>query len=164
MLYRLILWSVSPSRMSTPRGQKAQFCYQWIFKPGENWHPECPLPDKSGMKGPSQSWLSLLFKVLQLMAYQTLWWDSNSWLENSFLKPIFPSKVPFSSSTWALRWGRKEGLGWKGDGEEKGEREKEKENRKKKNIQSKMQILFRFSDIFYLLSNPYGRGIRLNNS
>lgn len=54
-------------------------------------------------------------------------------------------------------------LGWKGDGEEKGEREKEKENRKK-NVQSKMQILFRFSGIFYRLSNPYGRGIRFNNS
>lgn len=34
MLCTLILWSVSPSRMSAPRGQKAESVYQGMFKPG----------------------------------------------------------------------------------------------------------------------------------
>ena len=167
MLCRLILWSVSPSRMSTPQGQKAQFGYQWIFKLGENWHPECPLPDKSGMKGPSQSWLSLLFKVLQLMAYQTLWWDSNSWLENSFLKPIFPSKVP--SPHLLEPWDRKERKGWDGKETErkrvKGRRKRRTGKKKKKTFKAKCRYCSGFPvfSIYSLIHMEEESGSTIHN-
>ena len=104
---------------------------------GHNWHPECALPGKREMKGPSQSWLSPLFKALQLMAYQTLWWDSNSWLETSFHKPIFPSKVP--SPHLLEPWDGEERKGWDGKETER----KRAKGRRKRRTEKKTQKTFK---------------------
>lgn len=122
---------------------------------GHNWHPEHALPGKREMKGPSQSWLSPLFKALQLMAYQTLWWDSNSWLETSFHKPIFPSKVPSPHllEPWDMgkkgRAGmerRRRGKGQKGEG--KGEQKKKTPKHSKQNADT-VQVFWYFLSTLY---------------
>lgn len=144
MLRVLISWSASPTRMSTPRGWEPQsVCSPVNPSAWNNWCPESPHQARAGWRDQS-SHGHLFTSVLQIMAYQTLCRDSNSWRENSLLKSIFHSKFP--SPHLLEPWDGEEGRNWDGKKRRRGQREEGRGE--EKNIQSKMQILFSFPGIF----------------
>lgn len=148
--------------MSTPRGWEPQsVCSPVNPSAWNNGCPESPHQARAGWRDQS-SHGHLFISVLQIMAYQTLCRDSNSWRENSLLKSIFHSKFP--SPHLLEPWDGEEGRNWDGKEKEKKRAKGRRKRRRKKTFKAKCRYCLVFQVFFCLLSNPYWRGIRLNNS
>lgn len=160
MLCRLILWSVSPSRTPTPQGQTAQF-YQWLFKPGGITGTLSVLYQICEMKRPSQSWL-FSFQSSAANGLSDTVMRLKLRVENSSLNQSSPFKVP---SHLLSPWDGEESEAWDGkETERKRAKGRRKRRTEKKNAQSKKCRYCSGFLVFSTDSNPYGRGIRLNNS